>query len=85
MQLEAFCISTVKTIKDSLDWPGDIISESDVGVWTGKLPEYLRMVVEDDSNSDNMSTTTSRSENTDADITTSAQDIASYQVFIFPN
>lgn len=48
-----------------------------MGVWTGKLPEYLRMVVENDSNGEGISTT---SENIDAEIKTSAQDIASYQV-----
>ncbi|PON77936.1 deneddylase [Parasponia andersonii] len=73
-ELEAFCISVIRKIKDALGWPGDIITERNVGVWTGKLPEFLK--VEDDSNSKDMST------NIDAEIKTSAQDIASYQVVL---
>lgn len=78
-ELEAFCISVVKRIKDALGWPGDIVREINVGVWTGKLPEYLRMVVENDSNGEGISTT---SEKIDAEIKKSAQDIASYQVVL---
>lgn len=50
-----------------------------MGVWTGELPEFLRMSVENDSNSKDMPAT-SLAENIDAEIKTSAQDIASYQV-----
>lgn len=50
-----------------------------MGVWTGILPEYLRLVVQNDSDSEGISTTTP-AESIDAEIKTSAQDIASYQV-----
>lgn len=78
--MEAFCTSVVKRIKDALGWSGEIIAESNVGVWTGKLPSYLRMVVEDNSNYEDISTISSPSENIDAEMKTSAQDIATYQV-----
>ncbi|EXC30544.1 hypothetical protein L484_015035 [Morus notabilis] len=80
-ELEAFCISVVKRIKDALGWPGDITGERSVGVWTGILPEYLRLVVQNDSDSEGISTTTP-AESIDAEIKTSAQDIANYQVVL---
>ncbi|KAF3451410.1 hypothetical protein FNV43_RR07505 [Rhamnella rubrinervis] len=81
-ELEAFCISVVKRIKDALGWQGEIIAETNVGVWTGALPNYLRMVVEDNSNYEDNSTISSPSENIDADMKTSALDIATYQVVL---
>lgn len=78
--MEALCTSVVKRIKDALGWQGEIIAESNVGVWTGALPNYLRMVVEDSSNYEDNSTISSPSEDIDADMKTSAQDIATYQV-----
>ncbi|XP_015874090.1 uncharacterized protein LOC107411090 isoform X1 [Ziziphus jujuba] len=81
-ELEAFCTSVVKRIKDALGWSGEIIAESNVGVWTGKLPSYLRMVVEDNSSNEDISTISSSSENIDAEMKTSAQDIATYQVVL---
>ncbi|KAF4388814.1 hypothetical protein F8388_018993 [Cannabis sativa] len=80
-ELESFCISVVKKIKDDLCWPGDIITERNVGVWAGELPEFLVKGIENDSNSKDGSTT-SFIENIDANIKTSAQDIASYQVVL---
>ncbi|XP_020418771.1 uncharacterized protein LOC18780208 [Prunus persica] len=56
--------------------------ETDVGAWTGKVPNYLRMVVEDSSNREDMSTFSSSSEKIDEDLKASAQDIASYQVVL---
>lgn len=78
-QLEAFCISVVKKIKDAFGWPDDVIAEKDIGAWTGKLPSYLRKMVEDDSIKEAISAFISSSENIDAEIKISAQDIASYQ------
>ncbi|BFG27851.1 hypothetical protein CerSpe_141250 [Prunus speciosa] len=82
LKLEAFCVSVVKKIKDALGWPGEIKMETDVGAWTGKVPNYLRMVVEDSSNREDMSTFSSPSEKIDEDLKASAQDIASYQVVL---
>ncbi|XP_034210785.1 uncharacterized protein LOC117623883 isoform X2 [Prunus dulcis] len=82
VKLEAFCVSLVKKIKDALGWPGEIKMETDVGAWTGKVPNYLRMVVENSSNREDMSTFSSSSEKIDEDLKASAQDIASYQVVL---
>ncbi|XP_021830231.1 uncharacterized protein LOC110770401 isoform X1 [Prunus avium] len=82
LKLEAFCVSVVKKIKDALGWPGEIKMETDVGAWTGKVPNYLRLVVEDSSNREDMSTFSSSSEKIDEDLKASAQDIASYQVVL---
>ncbi|XP_068320949.1 uncharacterized protein [Pyrus communis] len=81
VKLEAFCISVVRKIKDALGWPGEIMMETDVGAWTGKVPNYLRMVGDDCSNNEAMSTISS-SEKIDEDLKGSAQDIASYQVVL---
>lgn len=81
VKLEAFCVSLVKKIKDALGWPGEIKMETDVGAWTGKVPNYLRMVV-DSSNREDMSSFSSSSEKIDEDLKASAQDIASYQVVL---
>lgn len=78
--MEAFCESVVKKIKDSLGWSGEITLEPNVGVWTGKVPDYLRMAVEDNSNIEGMSTIPSPLDKIDEDLKASAQDIASYQV-----
>ncbi|MCL7022035.1 hypothetical protein MKW94_015702 [Papaver nudicaule] len=41
-KVEELCISVVKKIKDSFDWPGDIVTDKVVGAWSGELPIYLR-------------------------------------------
>lgn len=79
-QLEAFCESVVKKVKDSLGWPGEITLERNVGAWTGKVPDYLRMAVEDNLNNEDMSTISVPLDKIDEDLKASAQDIASYQV-----
>ncbi|KAF8410675.1 hypothetical protein HHK36_003207 [Tetracentron sinense] len=79
-KVEALCISIVKKIKDAFHWPGDIITETDIGAWTGELPSYLRLLGEGfSSNEDAIHSITSEESNADMK-TTSAQDIASYQV-----
>lgn len=77
VQLESLCIKVIKTILEGLDWGGDIICEPGVGVWTGKLPDYFRVVVEGDPV---LITNASSLEKVSAEIKSSAQDIASYQV-----
>lgn len=73
-QLEAFCESVVKKIKDSLGWPGEITLETNVGAWTGKVPDYLRMAVGEDV------PISPPLDKIDEDLKASTQDIASYQV-----
>ncbi|XP_020099844.1 uncharacterized protein LOC109718190 [Ananas comosus] len=41
-ELETSCIYVVKTIKDALGWPGDIMFDANIGAWIGMLPSYLR-------------------------------------------
>ncbi|RZC80598.1 hypothetical protein C5167_043170 [Papaver somniferum] len=40
-KVEELCISVVKKIKDSVGWPGDIVTDKVVGAWSGELPIYL--------------------------------------------
>lgn len=40
-KLEALCILVVKKIKDDFGFPGDIMTDPDVGAWIGQLPSYL--------------------------------------------
>lgn len=54
------------------------MTETSIGAWTGELPSYLRRASEADSNNEGISTVPL--EKIDADMRTSAQDIASYQV-----
>ncbi|KAM3700417.1 hypothetical protein ACB098_05G094400 [Castanea mollissima] len=79
-ELEDFCVSIVKKIKDAFGWAGDIRTETRIGAWTGELPSYLRMVGEADSNIEGIST--APSEKIDTDMRISAHDIASYQVVL---
>lgn len=52
------------------------------GAWTGELPKYLRRVVEADNCGVDFSSITDASEKSDEEIKASAQDIASYQVYL---
>ncbi|KAK9267859.1 hypothetical protein L1049_010296 [Liquidambar formosana] len=81
-KLEAFCISTVKKIKDAFGWPGDIMTETSVGAWIGELPIYLKMLGKPNYNSEDIPTNSSPLEESNADMTASVQDIASYQVVL---
>lgn len=66
-KVEPFCISIVTKIKDTFSWSGGVMTETNFGAWIGDLPIYLRKVGETNYNSEDISTS-------------SAQDIASYQV-----
>ncbi|KAG2687743.1 hypothetical protein I3760_09G064700 [Carya illinoinensis] len=79
-ELEAFCISIVKKMKDAYGWPGEILTETSIGAWTGELPPYLRMVSEADSIGEGIPT--AALEKIDAEMKISAQYIASYQVVL---
>ncbi|KAJ6795928.1 Uncharacterized protein M6B38_223895 [Iris pallida] len=41
-ELEDLCISLVKKIRDDLGWTEDIMTEREIGTWTGSLPGCLR-------------------------------------------
>lgn len=80
-KFEAFAISIISKIKDTLGWPGEIVKHSG-GAWTGELPKYLRRIVEADNCGVDFSSITDASEKSDEEIKASAQDIASYQVVL---
>ncbi|KAA8519727.1 hypothetical protein F0562_013983 [Nyssa sinensis] len=81
-ELEAFCVSIIKRVKDAFGWSGEIMKETNVGAWTGELPKYLSRGDEADSSSVDISSTSATPEESDAETRTSAQDIASYQVVL---
>ncbi|KAJ7968633.1 Deneddylase [Quillaja saponaria] len=84
-ELEEFCVSVVKKVKDAYGWPGDIKRQDGTGALIGEIPTYLRSMGADDSNSEGISTVSTALENIDSDARTSAQDIASYQVVFSSN
>ncbi|XP_058095760.1 uncharacterized protein LOC131241108 isoform X2 [Magnolia sinica] len=71
-ELEALCISIVKKIQDDLGWHGDVMTDRDVGAWTGELPSYLTR----DSNVDLVHGVVSTSG--DAATTSSASDVPTH-------
>ncbi|KAH9748888.1 Deneddylase [Citrus sinensis] len=80
VKLEEMCVSIIKRIKDTFDWPGDIMTEMSIGAWIGEIPNYLKLSHEDDSTSEG--NLTAALEKIDPDIKSSMQDIASYQVVL---
>ncbi|XP_057950087.1 uncharacterized protein LOC131145057 isoform X7 [Malania oleifera] len=83
-ELEVFCVSIVKKIKDALGWPGDIRTDINVGAWIGEVPIYLR-VSESGFCSEDILTGSTSLEKSKADMKATAQDIASYQVVLSTN
>ncbi|XP_022715814.1 uncharacterized protein LOC111275010 isoform X2 [Durio zibethinus] len=81
-KLEAFCILLVRKIKDAFGWPGDIATETNLGAWIGEIPNYLKAPHQANSNSEDDSTSSADVEKMDADIKSSVQDVASYQVVL---
>lgn len=82
LQLKAFYFSIIRRIKDSFDWPGEIVSEND-NAWIGEVPLYLRRKADFDSSSSDVSSSPTPNESFE-DIKESAQDISSYQVTSVP-
>ncbi|PIA31289.1 hypothetical protein AQUCO_05100075v1 [Aquilegia coerulea] len=41
-ELQSLCTTIIEKIKNGVGWPGDIKTETDLGVWTGELPNYLK-------------------------------------------
>ncbi|KAI5683098.1 hypothetical protein M9H77_04326 [Catharanthus roseus] len=78
--LKAFYFSIIRRIKDSFDWPGEIVSEND-NAWIGEVPLYLRRKADFDSSSSDVSSSPTPNESFE-DIKESAQDISSYQVLL---
>ncbi|GAV76969.1 hypothetical protein CFOL_v3_20442, partial [Cephalotus follicularis] len=81
-KLEDFCTSIIKRIKDAFGWPGDIMTEVNLGTWIGEIPNYLKIGSEADSGKEDYSTNSDVLENVDSDMKSSVQGIASYQVVL---
>lgn len=78
-QMENFCISVVQKIKDALGWPGNIETEASIGAWIGEIPTYLKMYCEANSSGEEKSISAELEEK-DAELKSSLQDVATYQV-----
>jgi hypothetical protein len=70
-------------MKDSFGWPGDIVTDKKIGAWIGEIPAYFKLMDEADAASEENSTDSTPIQKIDADLKSSAQDIASYQVIQF--
>lgn len=70
-------------MKDSFGWPGDIVTDKKIGAWIGEIPAYFKSMDEADAASEENSTDSTPIQKIDADLKSSAQDIASYQVIQF--
>ncbi|KAG8490829.1 hypothetical protein CXB51_013926 [Gossypium anomalum] len=80
--LETFCVLVIQKIKDAFGWPGEIATETNFGAWIGEMPSCLKAPHQANSNSEDNSTSFADVEKMDADIKSSVQDIASYQVVL---
>lgn len=80
-QLEEFCISAIIKVKDAFGWSGDIQKEDGIGVWTGKLPAYMRTLRAAKSDGEIVSTVSTSDKMDAGDAEVSLQDVASYQVY----
>ncbi|XP_021726551.1 uncharacterized protein LOC110693694 isoform X1 [Chenopodium quinoa] len=83
-ELDAYCSSIVKKIKDSYGWNGEVTFEPSVGAWIGEFPMYLRYnhqvyPIDQDSTSSSEVSATNKE-----DLETSVQEIASYQIVLSP-
>ncbi|PHT37577.1 hypothetical protein CQW23_21150 [Capsicum baccatum] len=67
-QLEDYCVSIVRRIKEFYLWPADV----------GELPMYLKHAM--DSKDSDLNSSSTPSEGTEDELKAAAQDIASYQV-----
>lgn len=78
--METFCVLVIQKIKDAFGWPGEIATETNIGAWIGEIPSCLKAPHQANSNSEDNSTSFADVKKIDADIKSSVQDIASYQV-----
>lgn len=81
-KLQEFCILICKKMKDSFGWPGNIVTDKKIGAWIGEIPAYFKTMDEADAASEENSTDSTPIQKIDADLKSSAQDIASYQVVL---
>ncbi|KAG4195846.1 hypothetical protein ERO13_A06G134400v2 [Gossypium hirsutum] len=81
-KLETFCVLVIQKIKDAFGWPGEIATETNIGAWIGEIPSCLKAPHQANSNSEDNSTSFVDVEKMDADIKSSVQDIAGYQVVL---
>jgi hypothetical protein len=70
-------------MKDSFSWPGDIATNKKIGTWTGEIPSYFKVTDAGDFASEGNSIDATPTQKIDADLKSSALDIASYQVIQF--
>ena len=70
----------IQKIKDAFGWPGDIATETNLGAWIGEIPNYVKVSHQANCSSEDDSTSSAGVEKIDADIKSSVQDVASYQV-----
>lgn len=81
-KLQEFCILICKKMKDSFGWPGNIVTDKKIGAWIGEIPAYFKTMDEAGAASEENSTDSTPIQKIDADLKSSAQDIASYQVVL---
>ncbi|MBA0662480.1 hypothetical protein Goklo_006590 [Gossypium klotzschianum] len=81
-KLETFCVLVIQKIKDAFGWPREIATETNIGAWIGEIPSCLKAPHQANSNSEDNSTSFADVKKIDADIKSSVQDIASYQVVL---
>ncbi|PWA91152.1 hypothetical protein CTI12_AA092200 [Artemisia annua] len=78
--LEDVCVLIVKKVQAVYGWSGDIRKESGGGVSTGKLPEYMRRLIQVDSSDKDILPTLTPTIKSDEEVLASGQKIASYQI-----
>ncbi|TYH67191.1 hypothetical protein ES332_D06G171300v1 [Gossypium tomentosum] len=79
---KTFCVLVIQKIKDAFGWPGEIATETNICAWIGEIPSCLKAPHQANSNSEDNSTSFADVKKIDADIKSSVQDIASYQVVL---
>lgn len=80
-KLETLYFSVIRRIKDSLEWPGEIVKEKGDCAWIGEVPLYLRNMVNFNSNTLDVSSSSTPNEKFE-EMKESARDIASYLVLL---
>ena len=54
-QIQAYCTSLIKKMKDSYGCPGDVMVDAHIGAWVGELPDCFKGInSEDNAASDNV-------------------------------
>ncbi|RLN09154.1 hypothetical protein C2845_PM11G12020 [Panicum miliaceum] len=54
-EIQAYCTSLIKKMKDSYGCPGDVMVDAHIGAWVGELPDCFKGInIEDNAASDNV-------------------------------